>query len=108
MNMDFYNEMYDTAGALRPHYAAYGDWLKAIPVEAFATQRNQQNSADVGMCTQVLNQAIAVIGRVAPRKSEILYVAGKRLRDFFYDVVGTLDEEDDLDGIPYAFLPIFS
>ena len=45
MNMDFYNEMYDAAGALRPHYTAYGDWLKAIPVERIARKRAEADIA---------------------------------------------------------------
>lgn len=45
MNIDFYNEMYDAAGALRPHYSAYADWLATIPPERIARKRAEADIA---------------------------------------------------------------
>jgi uncharacterized circularly permuted ATP-grasp superfamily protein len=45
MNTDFYNEMYDAAGALRPHYRAYADWLAATPPERIARKRAEADIA---------------------------------------------------------------
>ena len=30
MTTDFYNEMYDSAGMLRPHYRVFAEWLDAM------------------------------------------------------------------------------
>ena len=35
----FFNEMYETGGAVRPHYAAFADWLKNTPPEKIAQNR---------------------------------------------------------------------
>ncbi|MFN5189909.1 MAG: circularly permuted type 2 ATP-grasp protein, partial [Burkholderiales bacterium] len=35
----FFNEMYDTEGVVRPHYAAFADWLKNTPPEKIAQNR---------------------------------------------------------------------
>ena len=35
----FYNEMYDADGAVRPQYAAFGDWLANTPAEKIAQNR---------------------------------------------------------------------
>ena len=37
--MNFYNEMYDAAGGVRPHYQGYADWLKATPMERIERKR---------------------------------------------------------------------
>ncbi len=35
----FFNEMYDADGGVRPHYAAFADWLKNTPPEKIAQNR---------------------------------------------------------------------
>jgi uncharacterized circularly permuted ATP-grasp superfamily protein len=35
----FFNEMYDTDGVVRPHYAAFANWLKNTPPEKIAQNR---------------------------------------------------------------------
>ena len=45
MSKDFFNEMYDAAGALRPHYRAYADWLAATPPERIARKRAEADIA---------------------------------------------------------------
>ncbi len=35
----FFNEMYDAGGAVRPHYAAFADWLKNTPPEKIEQNR---------------------------------------------------------------------
>ncbi|MBL0167786.1 MAG: circularly permuted type 2 ATP-grasp protein [Propionivibrio sp.] len=45
MSTTFFNEMYDSAGALRPHYCAYADWLAATPSERIASKRAEADIA---------------------------------------------------------------
>ena len=45
MSINFYNEMYDTAGAVRPYYRAYADWLAATPAERIARKRAEADIA---------------------------------------------------------------
>jgi uncharacterized circularly permuted ATP-grasp superfamily protein len=45
MSTTFFNEMYDSAGALRPHYSAYADWLAATPPERLARKRAEADIA---------------------------------------------------------------
>ena len=45
MSIDFYNEMVDATGALRPHYRAYADWLAATPPERIARKRAEADIA---------------------------------------------------------------
>ncbi|MDR1708122.1 MAG: circularly permuted type 2 ATP-grasp protein [Candidatus Accumulibacter sp.] len=45
MEATFYNEMYDAAGALRPHYEAYAEWLAATPAERIARKRAEADIA---------------------------------------------------------------
>ena len=40
--MNFYNEMYDAAGGVRPHYQGYADWLKATPMERIERKRAEK------------------------------------------------------------------
>ena len=35
----FFNEMYDADGTVRPHYAAFADWLENTPPEKIAQNR---------------------------------------------------------------------
>jgi hypothetical protein len=39
MSADFYNEMYDSTGTLRPHYRAFAEWLAAMPPERLERKR---------------------------------------------------------------------
>ncbi len=45
MNNRFFNEMYDAAGAVRPHYKAYAEWLDATPAERIARKRAEADIA---------------------------------------------------------------
>ncbi|WP_294269523.1 circularly permuted type 2 ATP-grasp protein [Propionivibrio sp.] len=45
MSTTFFNEMYDSAGALRPHYCAYADWLAATPSERIERKRAEADIA---------------------------------------------------------------
>ncbi len=45
MSINFYNEMYDTTGTVRPHYRAYADWLAATPAERIARKRAEADIA---------------------------------------------------------------
>jgi uncharacterized circularly permuted ATP-grasp superfamily protein len=45
MSADFYNEMYDAAGTLRPHYRAFAEWLAAMPPERLARKQAEADTA---------------------------------------------------------------
>jgi uncharacterized circularly permuted ATP-grasp superfamily protein len=45
MSADFYNEMYDPAGTLRPHYSAFADWLATMPAERLERKRAEADTA---------------------------------------------------------------
>jgi len=45
MNADFYNEMYDSAGTLRPHYSAFAEWLAGMPPERLERKRAEADTA---------------------------------------------------------------
>ncbi len=45
METKFFNEMYDAAGSLRPHYRAYADWLASTPPERIARKRAEADIA---------------------------------------------------------------
>jgi len=45
MNTDFYNEMYDSAGKLRPHYEGFAAWLAAISPERLASKQAEADTA---------------------------------------------------------------
>ena len=45
MSTDFYNEMYDSAGALRPHYRTFAEWLGAMPAERLERKRTEADTA---------------------------------------------------------------
>ncbi|MFB0935903.1 MAG: circularly permuted type 2 ATP-grasp protein, partial [Propionivibrio sp.] len=45
MKTTFFNEMYDAAGAVRPYYRAYSDWLAATPAERIARKRAEADIA---------------------------------------------------------------
>ena len=43
--MNFYNEMMDANGGVRPHYQGYDEWLKATPPERIARKRAEADLA---------------------------------------------------------------
>jgi uncharacterized circularly permuted ATP-grasp superfamily protein len=45
MSADFYNEMYDPAGRLRPHYSAFAEWLATMPAERLERKRAEADTA---------------------------------------------------------------
>lgn len=45
MSNNFFNEMYDASGIVRPHYCAYADWLLATPAERIARKRAEADIA---------------------------------------------------------------
>jgi len=45
MSTQFYNEMYDAAGTLRPHYQAFAEWLAAMPPERLARKQVEADTA---------------------------------------------------------------
>ena len=45
MSADFYNEMYDSTGTLRPHYRAFAEWLATMPVERLERKRVEADTA---------------------------------------------------------------
>ena len=45
MSADFYNEMYDATGALRPHYRAFAEWLAGMPAERLERKRVEADTA---------------------------------------------------------------
>jgi len=45
MKNRFFNEMYDAAGTVRPHYRAYADWLANTPAERIARKRAEADIA---------------------------------------------------------------
>jgi uncharacterized circularly permuted ATP-grasp superfamily protein len=94
MNTDFYNEMYDAAGALRPHYRAYADWLTATPPERIARKRAEADIAfhRVGITFAVYGDESAqeggqerlipfdIIPRIIPSADWLTLQAGLRQR----------------------------
>ena len=45
MGTSFYNEMYDAAGVLRPHYRGLAEWLATIPPERLASKQVEADRA---------------------------------------------------------------
>ncbi len=45
MSTGFYNEMYDAAGTLRPHYQAFAEWLSAMTPERLARKQAEADTA---------------------------------------------------------------
>jgi len=43
--MDFYNEMHDCAGSVRPHYTGFADWLSSTSVERIERKRAEADLA---------------------------------------------------------------
>mgnify|MGYP000863064822 FL=1 len=45
MSTHFYNEMYDSAGVLRPHYRTFAEWLAAMPADRLERKRTEADTA---------------------------------------------------------------
>ena len=94
MSPTFYNEMYDVAGALRPHYSAYADWLAATPEKRIARKRAEADIAfhRVGITFAVYGDESAqdggkerlipfdIIPRIIPAADWLALQAGLRQR----------------------------
>ncbi|MBS1230237.1 MAG: hypothetical protein H6R17_3514 [Proteobacteria bacterium] len=94
MSTDFYNEMYDAASALRPHYKSYADWLAATPPERIARKRAEADIAfhRVGITFAVYGDESAqdggkerlipfdIIPRIIPAADWLALQAGLRQR----------------------------
>ena len=94
MSTDFFNEMYDAASALRPHYKAYADWLAATPPERIARKRAEADIAfhRVGITFAVYGDESAqeggkerlipfdIIPRIIPSADWLALQAGLRQR----------------------------
>ena len=65
----FYNEMYESAGPVRPHYEAYASWLAATPPERIARKRAEGDIAfhRLGITFAVYGEE-AEIGRASCRE----------------------------------------
>src|SRR6266576_2267904 len=44
MRTNFYNEMYGDGQRVRPHYAAFADWLRERPVEWLEQKRSEADA----------------------------------------------------------------
>ena len=101
MSRSFYNEMYDAAGALRPHYKAYADWLLATPPERIERKRAEADIAfhRVGITFAVYGEEAGkerlipfdIIPRVIPASDWRALQAGlrqrvKALNAFLHDI----------------------
>jgi len=99
--MNFYNEMYDAAGGVRPHYQGYADWLKATPMERIERKRAEADLAfhRVGITFAVYGEEAGkerlipfdIIPRVIPSAEWKALQAGlrqrvKALNMFLWDV----------------------
>ena len=90
MSINFYNEMYDATGALRPHYRAYADWLAATPPERIARKRAEADIAfhRVGITFAVYGEEAGkerlipfdIIPRIIPSAEWLELQAGLRQR----------------------------
>ena len=101
MDTRFYNEMYDAAGTLRPHYRAYADWLAATPPERIARKRAEADIAfhRVGITFAVYGEEAGkerlipfdIIPRIIPSAEWLALQAGlrqrvKTLNAFLHDI----------------------
>jgi len=101
MSRNFYNEMYDAAGELRPHYRAYADWLLATPPERIERKRAEADIAfhRVGITFAVYGEEAGkerlipfdIIPRIIPSADWLALQAGlrqrvKTLNAFLHDI----------------------
>jgi uncharacterized circularly permuted ATP-grasp superfamily protein len=90
MNVDFYNEMYDFAGGLRPHYEGFAAWLAAISPERLASKQAEADSAfhRLGITFAVYGEKAGterlipfdIIPRIIPASEWTVMEAGLRQR----------------------------
>jgi len=101
MSRNFYNEMYDAAGELRPHYRAYAEWLQATPSERIERKRAEADIAfhRVGITFAVYGEEAGkerlipfdIIPRIIPSADWLALQAGlrqrvKTLNAFLHDI----------------------
>ena len=101
MSSNFYNEMYDAAGELRPHYRAYADWLLSTPPERIERKRAEADIAfhRVGITFAVYGEEAGkerlipfdIIPRIIPSADWLALRAGlrqrvKTLNAFLHDI----------------------
>ena len=101
MSRNFYNEMYDAAGELRPHYRAYADWLLSTPPERIERKRAEADIAfhRVGITFAVYGEEAGkerlipfdIIPRIIPAPDWLALQAGlrqrvKTLNAFLHDI----------------------
>ncbi|WP_300319211.1 circularly permuted type 2 ATP-grasp protein [Accumulibacter sp.] len=90
MTADFYNEMYDASGALRPHYRLFAEWLAAMPPERLARKQAEADIAfhRVGITFAVYGEKSGterlipfdIIPRIIPAAEWAMLEAGLRQR----------------------------
>jgi len=101
MSRNFYNEMYDATGELRPHYRAYAEWLQATPSERIERKRAEADIAfhRVGITFAVYGEEAGkerlipfdIIPRIIPSADWLALQAGlrqrvKTLNAFLHDI----------------------
>ncbi|HRF72900.1 MAG TPA: circularly permuted type 2 ATP-grasp protein [Accumulibacter sp.] len=101
MNADFYNEMYDADGTLRPHYRVFADWLAAMPPERRVRKQAEADTAfhRVGITFAVYGEKSGterlipfdIIPRIVPAAEWAMLEAGlrqrvKALNAFLHDI----------------------
>src|SRR5262249_4774685 len=78
-----------------------------IAIEAFATQRNKQHRADVGMRAKTLEHGLRVIAGIATGEADHLHFAAAEVeRDLAGDEMRALHEIDDEDDVADALAAI--
>lgn len=97
----FYNEMYESAGPVRPHYEAYASWLAATPPERIARKRAEGDIAfhRLGITFAVYGEEAGnerlipfdIVPRIIPSPEWLSLQAGlrqrvKALNAFLYDI----------------------
>jgi len=101
MKTTFFNEMYDAAGTVRPHYRAYADWLAATAPERIVRKRAEADIAfhRVGITFAVYGEEAGkerlipfdIIPRIIPAKEWKTLQQGlrqrvKALNAFLHDI----------------------
>ncbi|MBL8397267.1 MAG: circularly permuted type 2 ATP-grasp protein [Candidatus Accumulibacter sp.] len=101
MSNDFYNEMCDSDGRLRPHYQEFADWLSAMPADRLARKRLEADTAfhRVGITFAVYGEESGserlipfdIIPRIIPSAEWATLQAGlwqrvKALNAFLHDI----------------------
>lgn len=101
MGKNYYNEMYDAAGSVRPPYSGYAEWLAEMPAERIASKRAEADIAfrRVGITFAVYGEEAGterlipfdIVPRIIPANEwRQLHVAlcqrVKALNAFLYDI----------------------